>query len=330
MTDELVHNATHGYMQILKEIVPSLSLVAVDAPRQVPARAARSGVGTGFSAGIDSFAVLADHHFSGTVPQALRLTHLTYFNVGSHGWGQTGRSMFEARHARLAPVVRRLGLPFVKVDSNVDDFYPYWDFGYFGQTHVPRTMSAAILLQGGIGRYFMASSVDYAHAGVRPSTDMAISDSIALPLLATSAFRAATHGSQYSRIQKTAMVALVRESRDSLDVCVSPLADGRNCSRCYKCLRTQLALDLLGQLNHYRGVFESTAYLRARATYLDEVATSHDPLIAELRHLAQDVGLRLPHEATATVRQRGRVIRRRARTLRTRVVRAVNKRRRSS
>ena len=47
------------------------------------------------------------------------------------------------------------------------------------------------------------------------------------------------------------MVERIEESHQSLNVCTTLTADGRNCSRCNKCLRTQLTLDLTGHLEAY-------------------------------------------------------------------------------
>ncbi len=55
-----------------------------------------AGVATGFSGGIDSFCVLADHYYAEASGDR-KVTHLLFNNVGSHG--RAGRTLFQERLA---------------------------------------------------------------------------------------------------------------------------------------------------------------------------------------------------------------------------------------
>ncbi|WP_309105224.1 hypothetical protein [Microbacterium sp.] len=298
VTDELAHSMTHGYQHILEAVIPGLQRVPLEIAYPVPATNPAPGVGTGFSGGIDSFTVLAEHYFS-PVAHDLRLTHLTLFNVGAMQPGERGRRHFHRVHSRLAPAAERLGLPYVAVDSNLDDFYRFADFL---QTHGPRNLAAASLLQGGLGQFYFASSVPFEAVAVQRSNSTAYSDPISMPLLTTRQFRPVFHGSQYTRVEKTAIVALIPESHESLHVCTTLTADGRNCSRCNKCLRTELTLDITGQLDVYHRAFDLDVYRAARRAYLDEVAWSRDVYAAEIRALAHRTGFPLPSAGAGFLR----------------------------
>ena len=315
VTDELVHSLTHGYQHILETVIPALTRVPVEAPGTVPASAPASGVATGFSAGVDSYAVIAEHRFR-PVPEDLRLTHLTFFNVGSHYSGESGRLRFRRRYELLAPTADEIGLPFIPVDSNLDDFFA---FSTYQQTYGPRNISAASLLQGGIGRYYFAGSFAYAHTGVRRSHDTAFADPIALPLLTTRAFRPTSHGNQYTRVEKTLIVADTPASYTSLNVCVAPASDGTNCSKCPKCLRTELTLEIAGRLAEYRTVFDLDVYAASRSAYLDRVVLSDDEFAAEIREQALRAGYPMPRVFTAAARSSLERARRRSRSLAHRV-----------
>lgn len=309
MTDELAYNLTHGYQHILEIVIPGLSRIPIDTPNSVSADEPARGVGTGFSAGVDSFAVLAEHHFAPT-PDALRLTHLTFFNVGSHTSGGRGRSIFHRRYEQLSPVAERIGLPFIPIDSNLDDFY---SFTHFQQTNGPRNISAATLLQGGIGHYYLAGSVRFPHVRVHRTYDTAYSDSISLPLLTTRRFRPIAHGHQYTRVEKTLIVADTPASHSSLDVCTNPPSSGGNCSHCPKCLRTELTLEIIGRLESFRHVFDLEVYERRRTSYMDWVATARKSKLAgEIRDHARRVGFRLPPVLIAAPRHGARVAARKA------------------
>lgn len=315
VTDELAHTITHGYQHILEAVIPGLQRVPLEVVNAVPAKEPASGVGTGFSGGIDSFTVLAEHFFQPVAPD-LRLTHLTLFNVGAmSGGGERGRVHFHRVHSLLAPAADRIGLPLIPIDSNLDDFY---GFAGFMQSHGPRNLSAASLLQGGLGRFYFASSDPFPTIAVRRSYSTSFSDPLSTPLLATRQFRPLFHGSEYTRVEKTLIVASVPESHESLNVCTTLTADGRNCSKCNKCLRTELTLDLIGQLDAYSRVFDVAVYRRCRRAYLDEVAWSRNPLAREIRDLARQTGLRMPSAGAGFVRYSLRRAARKARTIRRR------------
>lgn len=317
VTDELAHNLTHGYQHILDVVIPGLRRVPLEIANPVPAIDPAHGIGTGFSAGIDSFTVLAEHYYQ-PVAADLRLTHLTLFNVGAMTSGEAGRRRFRRVHSQLAPAADRIGLPLVPVDSNLDDFYA---FAGFRQTHGPRNLSAASLLQAGLGRFYFASGYPFTAASVRRAPSTAFSDPISVPLLATRQFRPIVHGSQYTRVDKTLIVAEIPESHESLDVCTTLTADGRNCSRCNKCLRTELTLEIAGRLDEYQRAFDLDVYRRVRRAYFDEAASSRDEYLAEIRDFALQREFPLPSAGAGFVRHCLRRAVRKAQTTRDRLAR---------
>lgn len=313
VTDELSHNIRHGYQQVLHKVIGGrieLSPVAVETPNAVRVGQAARGVATGFSAGVDSYSVIVDHYFSSIVPPHLRLTHLTYFNVGSHGpffnaapseRSRLGRHIFRTRFNRLEPIAATMGLPIVPVDSNLDDFYP---FTGYQQTMGPRIFAAASLLQEEIGRYYLASSYPYDKIGVTPSPSTEYSDPVSLPLLSTEHFRIYPHGHEYTRVEKTQLIASAPICSGSLDVCIDPLPDGSNCSQCFKCLRTQLTLEIAGKLDAFASVFNLEIYGQSRTTYLDEVVLSNDEFAVEICGFAREMDFQLPGSVSAELRRR--------------------------
>lgn len=314
VTDELAHNITHGYQRILEACIPGLRQVPLEIANLIPATDPAPGVGTGFSGGIDSFAVLAEHFYQ-PVAKDLRLTHLALFNVGGLGGGEPGNRRFRRMGSLLAPAAERIGLPFILIDSNLDDFY---GFAGFMQTHGPRNLSAAWLLQSGIGRFYFASSGPFEGIEVGRTHSTSFSDPISMPLMGTGRFRPVVHGSQYTRVEKTLIVAEIEESHESLNVCTSFSADGRNCSRCNKCLRTELTLELTGNLGAYDRAFSLEVYRGVRQAYIDEVAWSHHRYSAEIRELARRNGFHIPSAGVGFIRYGFRRAARKTRTIRRR------------
>jgi hypothetical protein len=276
ISERLYYNLSRAYQCVLKHVMPPLHRVAIH-PADLESGGQRaSGVATGFSGGIDSYCVMADHHY-GDLPAGFKITHLLFNNVGSHGAG--AERLFLDRFARLTPLVERLGLPYIKINSNLNDFYPP---GYdFQQTHTPRNVSAALLLQRGIGRFLYASAASYQDAGVGPHIAMGYEDTITLPLLGTEALETMSVGSEYTRVEKTLRVAEVPDSYETLDVCTCPDRAG-NCSVCWKCMRTLATLDVAGLLQRYARVFDLNAYKRRRRKYIGIVLRGRDPLLREI------------------------------------------------
>jgi hypothetical protein len=260
-----------------------------------PATPRATGVATGFSAGIDSFAVLAEHHYASRIPDSQRVTHLLFNNVGSQGGGQRAVDLGSARLTRIEHAAHQIGLPLIDVTSNLDDFY-HWPLWFF-RTHTPRNASVAHLLSCGVGTFFYASAFDYSEIRVEANAnDTARSDPIALPLLSTSALTLRASGTRHRRVEKTAVVADIPLSWQYLDVCSDlDSRGGEQCSNCMKCRRTLMALDVLGVVERYRDIFDLDHWRSIRDHYLWEVMTAKaDPHKVELRDLIRARHYRIP------------------------------------
>jgi hypothetical protein len=287
MSEKLFYNLTKHYMRIIASSFPSLSPVGIipEGLTSTIYNLGSGGVATGFSGGIDSFCVLADHLF-GPVPAGFKVTHLLFNNVGSHGVG--GRRLFGERYNRILPLVRELGLPIIVTDSNLDELLSL----DFLTSHMPRNLAVPLLFQKLIRRFYYASAYRYEDCFVGPTDSMGYSDPMAVHLLSTESTECISSGCQYSRVEKTMRVAEIRASYKYLDVCVSPEAAG-NCSVCWKCARTILTLEILGRLGDYKAVFDLDKYRQIRSRYVTEVLSSSDPLQKEIVELAKERGYEL-------------------------------------
>lgn len=303
VSERLFFNLSGPFQKVLKLILPSLHLITIIPSEVQPAHGTGTGVAAGFSGGIDSFCLLADHYFA-PVPEGFRVTHLLFNNVGSHGFDHeaNSRHLFHKRCNRLKPVAERLGLPFVVIDSNVDSFY---NGTPFIETPTIRNASVALLLQKGFRRFLLAACVHYPDVHVRPGVYMAEIDTIILPLLSTETLDMVSAGSQYTRVEKTLKVAGIEESYRFLDVCT---ADSRttNCSTCNKCKRTMLALEVAGALGRYEAVFDLEAYRKIRDRYIEEVLRYNidPPYSQELAAFIRERGFETPFLSRFGVRTR--------------------------
>ena len=292
ISERLWYNLSGPFQRLLQHVIPSLRQVTIY-PEDVCCGQAEPvpGVATGFSGGIDSYCVLADHYYS-NISERFKVTHLLFNNVGSHGSG--GERLFRERHKRLLPTAELLGLPLLMINSNLDAFYGKTLL--FQQTHTLRNVSAALLLQGGIGCYMYASTYNYSATFVGPTYDMAYSDTITLPLLSTETLDAFSVGGEYTRVEKTLRVAEVSDSYATLDVCVNAhnTSGHPNCSTCWKCLRTLATLEIAGYLDRYSTSFDLIAYKRRRNRYFATLLGSHNPLLREIVQFATERNYSFP------------------------------------
>lgn len=290
ISERLYYTLSKQYQAILSTVIPSLEPIEIRASEILPAQDGGTGVATGFSAGVDSFSVLADHYYSET-PDGFEITHLLFNNVGSHGSG--AERHFRERYEMIRPAAEKIGLPFVMVNSNVDAFYD--DFG-FQLTHTPRNCAVPLLLQSGIGRFYYGSAFSYQDISVEKTYDMAYSDPAALPLLSPEGLDMLSVGSEYTRVEKTIQIAEIDDSHDSLNVCVRPGSAG-NCSDCWKCRRTLLTLEIAGLLDRYTEVFDLDVYRQRREDYMGRVLASDDSLLREIVAFADERGFEFPPRA---------------------------------
>jgi hypothetical protein len=260
----LLHNLQRQLIPMWRLMNPHMHDVSVR-PRSVESRAEVSagGVVTGFSAGIDSFCTLADYLQPEQLP-SYKLTHLLYCNVGNHGHGEGGRRLFVDRWNLLRDYESSVGLGIVRVDSNLDELLN----SSFERTHIARNSSAVLLLQRLFSKYLVSSSYSFKDSFIGDSTDVAHADPAAVHLLSTESLECISTGCRYSRVEKTRRAITVPACERVLNVCNHPPPGARNCSRCYKCLRTLATLDLMGKLEQFGHVFDLELYRRRRFDYL--------------------------------------------------------------
>lgn len=257
----------------------------------VPATDRGGDVLAGFSGGIDSFAMVGEY-LAGNTPERLRLTHLLFNNVGSHAEG--AEELWRRRFRRLQPTVEALGLPFIAVNSNLDQIPGSEDYQVVNS---PANASIGHLLGGSAGTWAFSSSVEYRRVGSsKDAYNSAFVDPMALPLMSTTAMQLKLSRSDFRRIDKARVVAEIPQAWTSLDVCIHEGKAGvPNCSQCWKCQMTLAAFDLLGVTERFGTVFDLDLWRADREEYLAVARYTAKPaLVAELGELMDEVGYVVP------------------------------------
>lgn len=292
MSAKLYYNLTHSVIPLLRTFCPGLKPIRIHAAKLVSEGTPKAGVFTGFSGGIDSSCAYYDHS-GDRAPKEYRVTHFVFNNVGSHGQSAHDEALFKERFGRLHAFCEAVKIPFLAVNSNLDALVQM----NFQLTHTLRNACVALLLEENFGKFVYASAYEFKDISTKPTDDMAYLDPILLPLLGTEKIECISSGSEHSRVNKTRLVCEVPQSREYLDVCVQPskVRKGEiNCSYCWKCARTLMTMDALGQLDSYAPVFNPALYRRYRNLYLVEILNTRSPLLVEIRELLRETGFKVP------------------------------------
>ena len=292
ISERLYYTLTKHFVKVIADMFPGYHRVQIIAEIATGQLENAGGVGTGLSCGIDSFCTVIEHTDE-SCPPDYRLTHLTFFNVGASGdyGGEHARDLFHQRVEAVRPCAEELQLPLVTLDSNINeilgmDFVP---------THTYRNVAAVLALQKLFKIYYYSSGYSLWQFEAT-SVDSAYYDIYGLNMLSTSDTQFISSGEIHSRIGKTEIVSTSPLSRKYLNVCV---ATDRNCSRCNKCQRTLIALDLLGKLDQYNDVFDLKDYQRHRKKYLGLVISGrkYDNYKQELYDLMKSQKYKIPMSA---------------------------------
>lgn len=223
--------------------------------------------GTGLSCGIDSFATYYDHlKEDGT----FKINYFTFFNVGSHGdmGGERARKVFKERLKAVRVFALRENKEVITVDSNLSEILKV----NFQKTHSLRSVSCVLHLQKLFRNYYYASAYRFDHFKLNPK-DTSDSDIFILNMLGTESTSFFSSVAQFSRVERTLLVAENSQTYPFLDVCTNPWIEKPylNCSLCYKCLRTQMTLEIGNKLKFYNKVFDLERFEKIKYRYIGEL-----------------------------------------------------------
>lgn len=285
VSERLLYCTNSYLVKLLGLISPDFKSIAVSARETTVSTASQNGLGaaTGFSGGVDSFSVLADHLSDRTSP-SYRVSTMLFNNVGA-----VPTQRFFEKWEQLSQITRLTGIDLIPIDSNLGELIDL----PFQLTHSMRNAACGLLLRDLYDKYYYASTYSYASTKVEPTYDIAYSDPLSLPLMSTENIALIPTGGQYSRVDKTRSILDFAPAREMLNVCVAANRID-NCSTCWKCGRTLLTLELLGKIESFSSVFDLDHWRRHRSTYIAEYVTNpkkaRDPLTLEILELARDTG----------------------------------------
>lgn len=290
-SEKLCHNLNLYFSPLYQQLTgaPKAIKVVANSACSTAANIENPIIVTGFSAGVDSFCAIRDHFQDEQSPN-YKVTHFIFNNVGSHGTNaEKSRALFNSRYVLNSDFPREVGIEMIKIDSNLGEILTQ----PFQQTHTLRNVAAVLLLQKAVSKYYYSSAYQYSDCFVGPSKDIAFMDPFAAHLLSTESLEVISTGSQYSRVEKTRLVAGTVGADRYLNVCTSPLKEGKNCSKCKKCRRTLFTLDILGELEKFSKIFDLARWKKGRGKYIigTILLKSNDPFVREIREYMKAHGI---------------------------------------
>lgn len=272
VSKRLLFNTNNYIIPLIKSFSPSCKVIEVTAEKTNSNNFFGSGVGTGFSGGVDSFCTIYDRYELERDPE-YRINKLVFLNVGSHGLGDKNKveAKFYNRFNYLKHFPIEIGLDYIPLNSNLYFFHPW---GH-RKTHTLTSASGVLVMQRLFKRYYYASSgkgYDDTIKNAYKNKEISIGeycDPILLPLLSTESLEFISDGVQYTRIDKTLRILDYEPTKMYLNVCISGDDTHQNCSVCSKCCRTLMTLNSAGKLDDFNQVFNINKYkLEAEKKYV--------------------------------------------------------------
>ena len=262
ITEELSYKLNENLIPLLSKYDKHLSNIKIVAPMTSEIIQNAGAVGTGVSAGADSFHAILSSHKSAY--ESMRLTHLCLFNVGSfEGNNRFQKDIYNKCVMRSKLIAEELGLPLVISNSNLADVFPRTH----SYTHDYSSVFGVLCLQKLWKIYYYASSCTNINVFTLINSSKNDLDVYA-PLLHYCFNNKNTvivsEGMQKNKLEKFEAIADEPIVQKYLHVCTDK---AENCGKCSKCQRTILTLDAIGKLEKFANVFDIDYYRKNKLKY---------------------------------------------------------------
>lgn len=225
---------------------------------------------TGISCGVDSLYTVATNT-SKEIPVENRLNALCFFNVGAAMKGKEElRTPLVAGRLKIAEnFANEYHFPFFFIESNIHILInKYSNYSHI-EMHTYMGMFCVLLIQKGIKQYHYSSGYTLLDFSITNKDnlifDCAYYEFLIFSTLSAIGISAFSEGADVDRKNKIAKLVKWSPSYNYLNVCVDKVD---NCGLCFKCIRTLLEIDALGDIDNYRKVFDIDFYKIHRKKYL--------------------------------------------------------------
>ena len=244
---------------------------------------------TGFSRGVDSFDTICSLSENRTE----KLSHLTFFNVGSHRstanyTPEQSAELYENRLEIAKKSAKIFDMPLIDINSNLGEHLtlPYV------KVHHYCSFSAVLCMQKFFKNYYYASGYPINSFSIKQcDTGSAHYEAITASGLSTEGTDVDIAGLEETRLGEVDCGSKYPITFGNLNVCYFGEII---CGHCEKCVRTQFELMLLGKLELYKNVFDIPKFYRDKNKYMDYVLKHQNKdYYAEILSLMKKKGFKL-------------------------------------
>lgn len=274
---QLYHNVKCYVWKIFCDYSPNLSPVNFTVDGFTEPKENNNGItGASISSGVDALATIYDHFICEEIPN-YKINALFYFGHDRKNSPtlKSGQNRFRTLLLKNQKVAQALNLPFYYLVTNLSAFNIVINKLRGGNTismSYIALYSCILSLGRKISRYYIASALTYEQEKIfrKASHDKDMSEffeAYLVPLIRTEQTELILDGCQYRRVEKLKRIVDWDIARKFLNVCWFNPPDGSNCGECLKCLRTLLALEIMGKLDDYSDVFDIEKYKSSSLKY---------------------------------------------------------------
>lgn len=305
ISPRLYHNLMHYMLNIFDRFSDRTKMIKVevggfDTVKQIEDPL----IGTGISCGVDSLVTIYDNFVMENDP-AFKINSLFFFNCGTHGDYENPESQkrFKNRVNLNRRAADALGLPMYTVTSNFHAFTHKIGEQIIGYLAI---YSCALGMQKYVRRYLTSSNLSYDEImfNRENSRDFDFAEyceSFYPHLVSTECFELVIDGCQYTRAEKTERISDWEIAQKYLNVCVTPINEGHNCSCCEKCMWTLIPLEADGKLDNFKEVFNLDVYKKKSSHWKNKfiAATGKDSMETSVMAYAKGKGMSTPPVVSA-------------------------------
>lgn len=251
ITGELLYNINRYLIPSLAKHDKSLYATKIIAPIADSVISNVGAVGTGFSGGVDSL-----HAILTNTNNEFKSLNVTYLLINNSGAFVDNKEMKQHRYKVAEDFAQEMGLTLIKTESNFEDVVHQSHF----YTHTYSSMFVVYCLQKLWKVYYYGSSgEDFSEFSVVNSTKASSTayELLSLNCFSNSKMRIYSEGGALTRFEKTNEIVDFPVAQKYLHTC---LREKTNCSKCIKCMRTIITLDVLGKLNLFSDVYDIDYY----------------------------------------------------------------------
>lgn len=293
ITFALLDYVNEYYIPLLAKNIKAYNDINVIA---MPAMEKKTGnaVGTGFSAGVDSFYTLykqLDTRFN-----QLHITHILFANVGAQTYDyRESCRIFEDKARRMKEIVLKVDdkIRFIEVNTNCLELYKKTVGHGFTGPDARKTCSCVVALKKLFHVYYFSNGPTLDRFSFSPK-DPAHFDLFTIDMMNRTGIQFYLKGIETpKRIDKLKYIVDHKEVQQNLSVCVD-----KNCGRCEKCVRTELELMALQKLDDFKDAFDVAYFkkniVKITAKYLAITEEHRLGFVQEIENEAKKHGVRIP------------------------------------